>query len=399
MGAPTSHMSKSPPVERETRVQAILSATRDYCGDLANVLGPELKQLALDSGLNAVAEHLSASDDATLQRVEHALNIFVGIEGKGILRDQDLGGYEQDLLGPYRYICEEGGKEIRSKFIAAFNRWLEISDETCEQVRQITQGLHNASLLVDDIQDSSRLRRGRPCAHLVYGVAHTINCANHVYFLALQEVLKLKNEQATAVFTQELVELHRGQGLDIWWRDGSHQRAPTVDEYNMMVKLKTGGLFRLSHGLMAAHSKFDTDLIPLLNDLAVFFQVLDDLLNLSSEEYYANKSFAEDLTEGKFSFPIVWAIAKDGDNRILSMLRQRTEDNEMKRYFISYLEQLGAMTHTRQVLEELRVSIVAQINELGGNEPLVQIVEYLYAKIPDEAPVETEDATITRISI
>ena len=76
--------------------------------------------------------------------------------------------------------------------------------------------------------------------------------------------------------------------------------------------------------------------------------MLDDLLNLSSEEYYANKSFAEDLTEGKFSFPIVWAIAKDGascsaalwrssvcfagDNRILSMLRQRTEDNEMKRY-------------------------------------------------------------------
>jgi len=72
-------------------------------------------------------------DEPQLQRVEHALNIFVGIEDKGILRDQALGGYEQDLLGPYRYICEEGGKEIRSKFIRAFNLWLHISDETCER--------------------------------------------------------------------------------------------------------------------------------------------------------------------------------------------------------------------------------------------------------------------------
>jgi len=388
MGGLWKHMPST--ADRETRVQAIISATRDYSGDLANVLGPELKQLALESGLGAVSAQLTSADEPQLQRVEHALNIFVGIEDKGILRDQALGGYEQDLLGPYRYICEEGGKEIRSKFIRAFNLWLHISDETCEQVRQITQGLHNASLLVDDIQDSSRLRRGRPCAHLVYGVPHTINCANHVYFLALQEVLEMKNAQATKLFTQEMVELHRGQGLDIWWRDGSHQRAPSVDEYKMMVKLKTGGLFRLSHGLMAAHSEFTTDLVPLLNDLAVFFQVLDDLLNLSSEEYYANKSFAEDLTEGKFSFPIVWAIAKDGDNRILSMLRQRTEDNEMKRYFISYLEQLGAMAHTRQVLDELRVAIKAQIEELGGNEPLVQIVEYLYQKIP--AVLDVPDA-------
>ena len=80
---------------------------------------------------------------------------------------------------------------------------------------------------------------------------------------------------------------------------------------------------------MAAFSSNKLDLVPLLNDLAVFFQVililelltwsslhvvvqvLDDLLNLCSDEYHANKSFAEDLTEGKFSFPIVWAISKD----------------------------------------------------------------------------------------
>eukprot|EP00656_Telonema_subtile_P004891 TRINITY_DN12230_c0_g1_i8.p1 TRINITY_DN12230_c0_g1~~TRINITY_DN12230_c0_g1_i8.p1 ORF type:complete len:400 (-),score=63.50 TRINITY_DN12230_c0_g1_i8:195-1394(-) len=390
------------------RVKGILTAARDYSGDLANVVGPEIKLAVLDSGLQGATPLLMALDELRLTKIEHALNIFAGLGSEEqILHDSELGGYEKDLLGPYRYICEEGGKEIRSKFIKAFNVWLKIPEEKCMTIRRVTQGLHNASLLIDDIQDNSRLRRGRPCAHLVYGVAHTINCANHVYFLALQEVIDLGNPEAISVFTKELIELHRGQGMDIWWRDGSHQRAPSVEEYNMMVKLKTGGLFRLSLGLMAAFSENKTDLVPLLNDLAVFFQILDDLLNLSSEEYHANKSFAEDLTEGKFSFPIVWAISKDGDNRILSMLRQRTEDDDMKRYFITYLNELGAMDHTRSVISDLKTGIMSQIADLGGNQGLVDIVEYLHEKMtqcttdsqtPGSAPIDLESRVCRSMS-
>merc|ERR1712070_556247 len=99
----------------------------------------------------------------------------------------------------------EKGKEIRSQFIAAFNLWLNVDKEVCNQIRRITQGLHNASLLIDDIQDNSKLRRGRPCAHLVYGVAHTINCANHVYFLAVQDVMAMKNQRALELFTVDRV--------------------------------------------------------------------------------------------------------------------------------------------------------------------------------------------------
>merc|ERR1712054_315066 len=333
----------------------ILDAVRRHKGDIEAVLGPELKALVLEKGLPAVAEQLRSIEEVQLRKIETQLGIVSGVEfgqTSDVLRDKGCGSYEQDLLGPYRYICEETGKEIRSKFIAAFNTWLQVDAETCAKIRRITQGLHNASLLIDDIEDNSKLRRGRPCAHLVYGVAHTINCANHVYFLAVQDVLALNNKAALELFNAEMIELHRGQGLDIWWRDGSQQRAPSVEEYMMMVKKKTGGLFRLSLGLMSAHSSNPTDLVPLLDNVAVYFQVLDDLLNLSSEEYHANKSFAEDLTEGKFSFPIVWAVERDGENRLLSLLKQRTEDDAMKRYFIDYLDSLGALEHTRMVLKD-----------------------------------------------
>lgn len=75
--------------------------------------------------------------------------------------------------------------------------------------------LHNASLLIDDIEDSSKLRRGVPVAHSIYGVANTINCANYVYFLALEMCTSLQCPAAMHVFVQELLNLHRGQGLSL----------------------------------------------------------------------------------------------------------------------------------------------------------------------------------------
>lgn len=46
---------------------------------------------------------------------------------------------------------------------------------------------------MDDVEDNSELRRGTPVAHTIYGIPQTINTANYVYFLAMQELLKLRN--------------------------------------------------------------------------------------------------------------------------------------------------------------------------------------------------------------
>jgi geranylgeranyl diphosphate synthase type 3 len=51
---------------------------------------------------------------------------------------------------------------------------------------------------MDDVEDNSDLRRGVPVAHQVYGIPQTINTANYVYFLAFQELLKLRPTGATA---------------------------------------------------------------------------------------------------------------------------------------------------------------------------------------------------------
>jgi geranylgeranyl diphosphate synthase type 3 len=97
---------------------------------------------------------------------------------------------------------------------------------------------------IDDIQDNSILRRGIPVAHSIYGVASTINAANYVLFIALERVLSLNHPEATTVYTEQLLELHRGQGMEIYWRD--NYTCPSVEEYEQMTKRSKEGVCSMS---------------------------------------------------------------------------------------------------------------------------------------------------------
>lgn len=221
---------------------------------------------------------------------------------------------------------------------------------------------------IDDVEDSSQLRRGVPVAHNIFGAAQTINSANYVYFGALQELFKLGNPRAIQIYTDELCNLHRGQGMDLFWRDTL--TCPTEDDYLEMVGNKTGGLFRLAVQLMQAESKSEKDYTPLVNTIGLLFQIRDDYMNLASSEYASNKGLCEDLTEGKFSFPVIHSIRSNPSNRqLMNILKQKTEDIEVKKYAVQYMESTGSFEYCRLVLRELKRKALGMIETLdqGGD--------------------------------
>lgn len=290
---------------------------------------------------------------------------------------------ERILLEPYRYLLQLPGKQVRTKLSQAFNHWLKVPEDKLQIIIEVTEMLHNASLLIDDIEDSSKLRRGFPVAHSIYGVPSVINSANYVYFLGLEKVLTLDHPDAVKLFTRQLLELHRGQGLDIYWRDT--YTCPTEEEYKAMVLQKTGGLFGLAVGLMQLFSDYKEDLKPLLNTLGLFFQIRDDYANLHSKEYNENKSFCEDLTEGKFSFPTIHAIwSRPESTQVQNILRQRTENTDIKKYCVQYLEDVGSFEYTRYTLRELEAKAYKQIEACGGNPSLVALVKHLSKMFTEE---------------
>ena len=100
--------------------------------------------------------------------------------------------------------------------------------------------------------------------------------------------------------------------------------------------------------------------------------------NLCLDEYFANKSFGEDLIEGKYDFPIVHAIQKyPEDNRLNNILRQRTQEIEVKKYAIKLLEDAGSFRYTRDQMSLLDNKIRAEIGKLNGNDVLLRVMDDL----------------------
>ncbi|KAF8456077.1 isoprenoid synthase domain-containing protein, partial [Kalaharituber pfeilii] len=284
------------------------------------------------------------------------------------------------LLDPYEYLLKHPGKDIRTLLIKAFNVWLKVPEESLEVISKVVAMLHTASLLVDDVEDNSTLRRGVPVAHKIFGVAQTINSANYVYFLALQELFKLKNPQVITIYTEELLNLHRGQGMDLYWRD--LLAAPTEQEYLDMVSNKTGGLFRLAIKLMQAESRTGLNLVSLVNLIGLTYQIRDDYMNLQSDQYSKNKGFCEDLTEGKFSFPIIHSIRSNQSNKqIINILKQQTKDEDVKLYAVKYMqEQTHTFEYTKKVVEKFGRDAMDMVKELGGNPQLEAILQKMFVE-------------------
>ncbi|GAA6046614.1 hypothetical protein JCM3770_006240 [Rhodotorula araucariae] len=299
---------------------------------------------------------------------------------------------EQVLVEPYAYLASIPGKEVRSALIAAFNTWMQVPEQDLDTVKKVVGMLHTASLLMDDVEDDSHLRRGMPVAHKIYGIPQTINSANYVYFLAFQAVQRIRPRPGVKVeemVTEELLNLHRGQGMDLFWRE--NLICPTEPEYIEMVNNKTGGLFRIAIKLMMAASPESPprDYVPLANLIGIIFQIRDDYVNLQSAEYTANKGYCEDLSEGKFSFPIVHAIRADTTNRqLLNILRERPSSPGPKTYAVSYMEtRTGSFAYTRDVLRRLMHQARVEVARLGGNAG----VEAILDKLELGEPTKDED--------
>jgi geranylgeranyl diphosphate synthase type 3 len=95
----------------------------------------------------------------------------------------------------------------------------------------------------------------------------------------------------------------------------------------------------------------------------VLFQVLDDYLNLNL--YADKKGFCDDLSEGKFSFPVISAIHADPDNPLLpSILRQKSQDQSLKACALKYMEDVGAFEHTRGFISKLKARCLGLLKEV-----------------------------------
>lgn len=268
---------------------------------------------------------------------------------------------------------------MRAVHIAAFNSILNASPGDVEKVTSIVQQLHTASLLLDDVEDDAVLRRGKPVAHKIFGVPRTINTASYVMLASVQKACA-DFPNSTDMILRELLELHRGQGLELFWRDT--RTCPTEPEYREMVTCKTGGLYRLAVQLLQDASGSQLNLSPLAELLGLIYQIQDDYLNLESEKYADNKGFAEDITEGKYSYPVVHCLRNgnpESVGELESILLQRTNNVELKRHALRILRENGSLDYTVDAIRRhcKEAATLIQETNMADPQPLFRLIESL----------------------
>ena len=276
------------------------------------------------------------------------------------------------LIAPCNYIESLPSKRFRTSLIEALNVWLQVPEKELKVIKKVAKVLHNASLILDDIEDNSPLRRGKTATHLIFGSAQAINSSTFLYVSAVQEIQATQNQAMMDVLLDELQNLYVGQSWDLYWK--FHLRCPTKNKYFAMVDKKTGAMFSMIVRLLKTASPLYStyDFNPLTQMVGRFFQVRDDYMNLQGKEYSEQKGFCEDIDEGKFSFPIVHLLEENPkyENLILGIFRQRQVAGaiplalESKIQILECLERTGTFEATWQLLQDFEQRIEKEIEVL-----------------------------------
>ncbi|PWN37429.1 terpenoid synthase [Meira miltonrushii] len=323
---------------------------------------------------------------------------------------------ERALLGAYDYLDANPGHGARSKLIDTLDWWLKVPQEKLKRIDDAIRMLHTSSLMIDDIEDGSELRRGRPSSHMVYGVPLTINAANYVYFLGINQLIEMSDvkvpghtplmntEGVQRMMMEEMINLHRGQGMELYLRENFI--CPSEEEYIQMVNNKTGGLFRVACRLMIGQSSRlksvaeGDPIVTLINLIGLQYQIRDDYMNLRSGDYTQNKGYCDDLSEGKFSFPLIHAITA-------SRLMIGEKNNGLpiaankKRAIVQYMQdRTNSFRYTCQVLLHVDRQIRHELRRVehlfDGGKPNEHIRAYItllrsgWYRSPDCPPTEND---------
>ncbi len=220
------------------------------------------------------------------------------------------------LSAPCASLVSGGGKRWRPLLAVLAYQLAGGNGDDIYTLAPLIEGIHTASLIHDDIEDNSELRRGKPAAHVAYGLDSALNSGSWLYFRALQSIegyhapADIKLDLYTAALTH-IRALHEGQALDIHW----HRTAgffPSRQDYERMIRLKTGALAALAAytGMRAAGKEHEESNVfaALFAEAGVGFQILDDVKNISTGN--AGKKRGDDIVEGKKSMPVILHIEK-----------------------------------------------------------------------------------------
>jgi geranylgeranyl diphosphate synthase type I len=236
--------------------------------------------------------------------------------------------------------------------------------------------IHNFTLIHDDIEDSSETRRGRPTVWSRWGVPQAVNTGDFVYVashLACHRLTQRGVSVATVHAVQvaldrACLDLTLGQHLDLAFE---RREKVGAEDYLEMISGKTAALLAAAAAIGAQAAEAAPAATEAYHqfgwNLGMAFQLLDDLLGIWGEPDQTGKSVADDLRQGKKSYPVLLGLEASPEfARAWSAARSTPQEIQRLQ---RALEECSADRRTRDQAESYTREAMRALAEAGPRPP------------------------------
>ena len=217
-----------------------------------------------------------------------------------------------------------GGKRLRAKLI------LKIAPESekASLLAAIVELIHAASLLHDDVIDEASLRRGVASVNATDGSKTAVMLGDILYSKAFTELVEFDKEIAKVV-AGSVTALSKGEMIDVNMADKFNS---DEDKYLDMLYLKTASLIEAAATASAIlagkeSAKYGT----YGRNLGLSFQIIDDILDITSDEATLGKPSMNDFVEGKCTLPYIYLyneLDSDDKQRLINSHAKSIDESE-----------------------------------------------------------------------
>ncbi len=283
------------------------------------------------------------------------------------------------------HLIEAGGKRLRPLMVLLTTRALNYTSQPSLHLAAIIEFIHTATLLHDDVVDTSNLRRGRPTANAQWGNAPSVLVGDFLYSRAFQMMVAIGNMDIMAILSNTTNVIAEGEVQQL-----INAKNPDLTEagYLDVIKKKTAVLFAAAGETAAVLANAGEKERQAIKDyglhIGIAFQLVDDALDYQGDAETLGKNIGADLSEGKPTLPLIYAMEK-GTNIQKQLIRDAIEQGDASQLaaIVSIVKETGALEYTfKSAQKHVDIALTA-LNHLPKNPyqaALQQVAEFAIAR-------------------
>ena len=276
------------------------------------------------------------------------------------LRDKKARQTVLDLL-------HAGGKLLRPAFFLLIAKTNGKYDrDQLIHVAASIEVLHMASLIHDDIIDEAQTRRGVPTIQSKFGQKYALYTGDYLFCVCFKILSKHANALSTIEFNTNTVEkILIGELEQMGSRYNTNM---TVKQYLHQISRKTAALFAMSCQMGAelsgvnSYTKINAKKIG--HEIGMAFQILDDILDYTGNTSEIGKPALEDMKQGIYSLPLIYAMNQDRENFILLLDKKENITNNDVRKILDLVKIHGGIEKSKKIATKYTNKALIKINKL-----------------------------------